>query len=107
MTSKYGTLTPIEFYKKFPERIPEHVHGTAGGYSNYGCRCETCTTAHSKALYRAKERRMQRPTPAHVHGSANGYGNYGCRCEPCTKAWTDDSRDRSQRRRARNRAKKA
>jgi hypothetical protein len=24
---------------------PQHVHGTANGYQNYGCRCDRCTEA--------------------------------------------------------------
>lgn len=30
------------FFRKHPELIPEHVHGTMNGYNNYCCRCPQC-----------------------------------------------------------------
>lgn len=29
--------------------IPDHVHGTLNGYSNYACRCEFCKAVKSAA----------------------------------------------------------
>lgn len=104
MASKYGDLTGPQYYRLHPEEIPAHVHGTSGGYSNYNCRCDACTEAHSAGLARSKERRLTRPIPHHVHGTSNGYGNYGCRCKPCTKAWSAESVERARRRRARSNA---
>lgn len=34
------------------------THGTAGGYSKYGCRCESCTGAHRVRMREYRNRRM-------------------------------------------------
>lgn len=76
---------------------PAARHGTAGGYSNYGCRCAPCTAAHSAALARARVARLAWRrwdaragtwvTTADVpHGRASTYENWGCRCAPCVTA---------------------
>lgn len=44
-------VTAIRAYWKAKQRrlrsseIPEHIHGTVNGYSNYGCRCDQCLAA--------------------------------------------------------------
>jgi len=74
--------------------IPNHVHGTAGGYSNWDCRCSPCTEANAAKARRAKLARTNAPIPRHVHGTDNGYTNYDCRCDPCTAAHTEVARQR-------------
>ena len=32
--------------RRLTEPVPEHVHGTRGGYTNWSCRCDDCTEAH-------------------------------------------------------------
>ena len=73
-------------------------HGTLNGYSNLGCRCDSCRVAHTRYCAEAKLRRFARGCPEHLHGTPGGYGNYGCRCRDCTTAWTDEHRARRQRR---------
>lgn len=34
------------------------THGTAGGYSKYGCRCTSCTSAHRVRMREYRNRRM-------------------------------------------------
>lgn len=97
----------IAKFRANPELIPERVHGTQNGYTNYGCRCSECRSAWAKSVEEAKERRASRPVPEHVHGTSNGYGNYKCRCEPCTAAWTRDSTARAARRRKARMAKES
>lgn len=90
----------------------EHVvkHGTYGGYSNHGCRCELCTLAnrtYKQNYYRRKTGSGPRkPTvercprsrggvcPHDVpHGSYSTYANHGCRCRECRDAWNHYIRD--------------
>lgn len=59
-------------------------HGTAGGYTNHRCRCESCIEAHRWSMQDDRARRALAPVPSHVHGTNNGYENYACRCEACT-----------------------
>lgn len=33
------------------------IHGTAGGYSKYGCRCPECTAAHRARMREYRKRR--------------------------------------------------
>lgn len=79
------------------------AHGTVNAYTNWGCRCDLCRTAHSVASYDARVRRFYQlttdPTVA-PHGVASTYGNWGCRCGDCTAAWAKDARDRTARRKA-------
>jgi len=76
-------------------------HGTAGGYTNWGCRCPDCTRAATGEQRRLKANRFARlavdPSQA-PHGKASTYGNWGCRCRPCTDAWTAPSVDAGRRR---------
>lgn len=63
-------------------------HG-ASGYSNWGCRCDVCTAAHSAKMRRARQVRIQKMLagdPAVPHGTASGYVSWGCRCDPCVAA---------------------
>jgi hypothetical protein len=73
----------------------DRPHGLPGTYTNYGCRCEQCTTAHSAYL---KEQRIRRHEQREVvdgrlvavharkHGTPSTYFNHGCRCEECCAA---------------------
>ena len=114
----------IEAGEPLPENIP---HGTAGGYTNFACRCEDCTTAQREAdrLYRANnrekvrayyaayhERLKQTPFEAIPHGTASAYSAYGCRWDECRKAnnerckrYRDANRDKVNAYAARYRAK--
>lgn len=42
--------------RRAEREIPERVHGTLSGYSNYRCRCPECRAANSdyQAKYRAR-----------------------------------------------------
>lgn len=69
-----------------PATIPEYVHGTANGYSNYHCRCAPCTKAGSAANKKTRNRRMKLAKAGLYiieHGTYNAYTNYGCRCVKC------------------------
>lgn len=73
---------------------PDAPHGTPGGYSNWGCRCEDCSAEFAVALDSSYRNRLSKLTesggrpfhPDAPHGSSNGYTSYGCRCEACTEA---------------------
>ncbi len=79
-------------------------HGTVNEYTNQGCRCQPCKTAHAASVLAAKKRRARelitkdgRPFHPRVpHGRASSYGNWGCRCRPCTDAHTKDVTDRAK-----------
>lgn len=67
----------------------EVPHGTVGGYTNWKCRCEPCSVAHSRKLKAGKADRKARldadPTVVE-HGRVATYSGWGCRCEPCRTA---------------------
>lgn len=67
-------------------------HGTAGGYTNHGCRCEACKAAFAQAIFVSQQRRLKRGLPDgdKRHGTPNGYSNYGCRCDACKQARKDE-----------------
>ena len=103
----------IEAGEPLPSNIP---HGTAGGYTNFACRCEDCTTAAREAdrKYRANNpekvraanakylaRLRQAPFESIPHGTPGGYSSYGCRCPLCRQA----NNERCQRYRDANRDK--
>ena len=114
----------IESGQPLPENIP---HGTAGGYTNFACRCEDCTTAAREAdrRYRTANREKVRAASAArrarlkqtpfediPHGTAAGYASYGCRCDDCRKAnnerckrYRDANRERVREYAAQYRAK--
>jgi hypothetical protein len=73
-----------------------YTHG-ASGYTNYKCRCETCTIAHSAACARMKAARAPLAPDDPRHGSTNGYGNWGCRCDQCRAAKVTAARRRADR----------
>ena len=90
----------IEAGEPLPSNIP---HGTAGGYTNFACRCEDCTRAQREAdrKYRANNPEKVRAANARYkarleqtqfadipHGTIGGYNNYKCRCADCRKANT-------------------
>jgi hypothetical protein len=61
-------------------------HGTAGGYNNWRCRCESCAAANSRqraAWVASLQDRMSAEIP---HGTAAGYRSWACRCLPCRRA---------------------
>lgn len=72
----------------------EKWHGTPGGYTNHGCRCDDCRAALRDYQRRRRKQRIESPTPDRVHGTVNGYGNYGCRCDRCRGAWTKNEQRR-------------
>lgn len=67
-------------------------HGTAGGYTNHGCRCPACKAAFAQAIFVSGQRRKRRGLEPgdHRHGTPNGYSNWGCRCEECKQARADE-----------------
>ena len=73
---------------------PDAPHGTDGGYCNYGCRCEGCTSAHAESVMARKrkwyaQRIMVEGRLVHLdapHGKPSTYDNYGCQCSPCVEA---------------------
>ena len=80
-------------------------HGTATGYSNWGCRCEPCGEAQAGPadLYRARRKEAGAPcgcdgadcrlAPASArHGTTNGRTNWNCRCERCRAVGREDAR---------------
>lgn len=80
-------------------------HGTAGGYTNHGCRCAACRAANARMNLRAREtRRVKLADDDPRHGQDATYTNHGCRCASCRAAHAIASRDRAARRRARRRA---
>lgn len=38
--------------------VPDHVHGTANGYGNYGCRCPDCREAHRRKMKNYRKRML-------------------------------------------------
>lgn len=94
----------IEAGEPLPENIP---HGSAGGYTNFGCRCEDCTKAQREAdrlyrknnpekvrAYNAEYAARLKRTPFELipHGTFGGYSTYACRCDDCRKANTERAR---------------
>jgi hypothetical protein len=79
------------------------THG-ASGYRTYGCRCATCTTAHTERHRNERANRIARlkadPSLA-PHGRAETYKNWGCRCERCTDAHSRRCAEYKRRRRER------
>lgn len=72
-------------------------HGTSNGYTNYGCRCEDCKTAHATTT---RERKAARPPLAPDdprHGLRSSYGNHKCRCDLCRAANTASAREYRER----------
>lgn len=67
-------------------------HGTTGGYSYWGCRCDRCRTA---ATARVRE---HRETAAITTHGRYGY-DLGCRCDVCRDGKTSSSRERDRIRR--------
>lgn len=61
-------------------------HGTASGYTNYGCRCDECRAANTEQKRRWKARQTPLPAGDWRHGT-DGYSNYRCRCDICQEAW--------------------
>jgi hypothetical protein len=49
--------TRIKKAERIAKGVPEHVHGTANGYNNYGCRCDLCQVAAVKSVAQRKKKR--------------------------------------------------
>lgn len=73
---------------------PEHLHGTLSGYTNHGCRCDTCRAASTQYRARRRAEAATEPIWDGVHGTLNGYQNYSCRCNACTSAAVEYNRRR-------------
>lgn len=70
-----------------------------------GCRCTTCTTAHTTRVAAYRDHRYDQrtlddtgrliaPGPRR-HGRNSTYIGHGCRCQPCTTAHTQAARERN------------
>lgn len=79
----------------------EWKHGTASGYTYYGCRCGECREGHRLRMARRKAERLSGPVLG-KHGLRSTYSNWGCRCEPCTKAHSEACVAYARERRARS-----
>ena len=86
------------YHKRLVAETPEAVHGTAGGYSNHGCRCEQCREANNayQSQWRTSKLPEMEADPLHPwHGSVLGY-QAGCRCAPCRAATPGDFNQRAK-----------
>lgn len=67
-----------------------HQHGIKSTYTNWGCRCDECTAAHTRDEAKARKARYdwtrEHGLPAGVKHGASAYSNWGCRCTVCTGA---------------------
>lgn len=65
-------------------------HGTQGGYTNRGCRCDLCTEANRLAGERQRRRNGARPMGEYLadvtHHGWSRYKKGGCRCAICKAA---------------------
>jgi len=85
---------------------PAAPHGTANGYSNYGCHCPPCKDAVNAAIVARRRRfyaqrvlvggRLVHPGPGTRHGVADTYKRLGCRCLPCCVAHSQLQRRRGR-----------
>lgn len=51
--------------------VPDEVHGTINGYSNYSCRCDDCKAANTEKKRRAYQERLAfRESLAHLRERA-------------------------------------
>lgn len=67
-------------------------HG-ASGYTNWDCRCDICSAAHTAKLKKARESRIARMkagSPDVPHGTSSGYMSWNCRCDACMAASAAD-----------------
>jgi phosphoribosyl 1,2-cyclic phosphodiesterase len=58
----------------------ERWHGTAGGYTNHGCRCVECRTACADLKGEGnavRAERMRRDPSVAEHGRKSTYDNWG------------------------------
>lgn len=58
-------------------------HGTPGGYSYHGCRCDVCRIAHAERQ-RVRSRELVASAGREEHGTSRLY-HAGCRCTSCTE----------------------
>lgn len=92
-------------------------HGTANGYTNYGCRCDECRVAHNEYYkkmakgpcpgcggtlsnrhrYKLCAACRDAATARSEHGTEGRYIGYHCRCDDCRRA---SAEARQRRRRA-------
>lgn len=68
-------------------------HGTANGYCNLRCRCDSCRRAWAELSLKMKGQRADRLTAQDArHGLPSTYANYSCRCGLCRAAATGAKR---------------
>lgn len=65
--------------------IPDHVHGTYGGYANWDCRCDGCSAAATVFMREQYVSRLAREVPERLH-AVTGYKSWGCRYKSCRRA---------------------
>jgi len=60
---KKANADAMAFYRanKLSKPIPDRVHGTVNGYTNYNCRCQPCKDAHAAQVnnYRGPRKRKK------------------------------------------------
>lgn len=116
MTSEYNKKRGIMRQNRRVERRlidgrltavrPYVVHGKPATYSNWGCRCVSCTEAHAR--YIAEKREVRYASRAEIdgrlvaiktptHGTNSTYANWGCRCVSCVLAHYDHRDDQRNR----------
>lgn len=67
-------------------------HGTINGYSNGGCRCESCKKANRERHREYMDRVRSQGRVLSRHGTSLAYDS-GCRCPECRAANTAKSRN--------------
>lgn len=67
-------------------------HGTTGGYTNRGCRCQECRDA--QAAYSRAYKARRKAAGDFDHGTITAYASWGCRCRSCSQAMTRYQQDR-------------
>ena len=74
-------------------------HGQTA-YSHYGCKCEICTEANTKRVYRRRHERKPEDYTGE-HGKQSAYINWGCRCVDCSAAHAAMCKKQYEERKAR------
>lgn len=58
-------------------------HGTAGGYTNHGCKCDDCRNAQKAYINKTCPSDCQHHDDSEWHGTRQGYKYHKCRCSLC------------------------